>query len=103
MSQPFYDWLREEGFKILGTTVPEQKAVEERREVFCSAANRLVEKHAGKVPNPMDLFEKMPREQKIGFADKVLEEGLIFLGFRKKKKTMVEEIEERQQEESIKA
>lgn len=51
----------------------------------------------------MDLFEKMPREQKIGFADKVLEEGLIFLGFRKKKKTMVEEAEERQQEESIKA
>lgn len=103
MSQPFYDWLREEGFKILGTTVPEQKAVETRKDVFCSAATKLVEKHAGKVPDPMALFEKMPREQKIDFADKVLEEGLILLGIRKKKLTKEEEEEERQKIDPIKA
>lgn len=85
MSQPYYDWLREEGFKILGVTAEEQRAVEERRDVFCSFATREIEQHAGKVPNPMELFERMPLEQKIGFARKTIDDGLTFLGIRKKK------------------
>lgn len=85
MSQPYYDWLREEGFAILGVTAEEQKAVEERRDVFCSIATKEIEKHAGKVPNPMEFFERMPQEQKIGFAKKTLNDGLILLGLRKKK------------------
>jgi len=103
MSQPFYDWLRERGFQILGTTVPEQKVVETRKDVFCSLATKEVEKHAGKVPQPMELFAEMPEEQKIGFADKVIEEGLILLGLRKKKKTPEEEEEEKQEMDPIKA
>ena len=103
LSQPFYDWLREEGFRILGTTVPEQKVVETRKDVFCSLATKEIEKHAGKVPQPMEVFAVMPREQKIGFCEKVIQDGLVFLKIRKKKITPEEEAQERQQEEQIQA
>ena len=97
MSQPFYDWLREEGFKILGVTVEEQKAVETRKDIFCSLATSEIEKHAGKVPQPMELFDRMPREQKIGFCEVVIQDGLILLGLRKKKQVIEEEEEQLQQ------
>lgn len=92
MSQPYYAWLRLEGFKILGVTAEEQMAVEERRDVFCSVATKEIVKFAGDVPNPMDLFERMPREQKIGFAEKTVNDGLVILGIRKKKE--MQEIED---------
>lgn len=99
MSQPFYIWLRQKGFEILGTTVPEQKVVEQRKDVFCSLATKEVEEHAGKVPQPMELFAQMPEEQKEKFARKVIEDGLVMLGLRKKKKT----VEEKEEEQPIEA
>lgn len=85
MSQPFQEWLREKGNETLGITEKERQALEHKREIFCGLATEEIKKHAGEVPDPMALFEQMPEEQKRSFAKKVIDDGLIMLGLRKKK------------------
>lgn len=85
MSQPFQEYLREKGNEILGITEQERQALEKKREIFCGLATEEIKKHAGNVPDPMALFEQMPEEQKRSFARKVIDDGLVILGLRKKK------------------
>ena len=92
MSQPWQEWLREKGNEILGITEKERQALEKKREIFCGLVTAEIKKHAGNVPEPMAVFEKMPEEQKRDFARKVIDDGLILLGLRKKK--IVQEAEE---------
>lgn len=77
----------------MGITERERKAIKERRDVFCAFAIKEIEEHAGKIPDPMALFEEMPEEQKMQFVKKVLDDGLILLGLRKKKTVQIIEDE----------
>lgn len=92
MSYSWQEWLREKGNQTLGITEKERQALEHKREIFCGLATEEIKKHAGNVPDPMALFEQMPEEQKRDFARKVIDDGLIILGLRKKK--MVQEAQE---------
>jgi hypothetical protein len=96
MSKSFQIALKEMGDQILGITSTERKALEEKPHLLCTFAEKEIRENAGPVNDPMELFERLGPEQKRQFARKVVEQVLIYLGLRRKKKKELEEENEQQ-------
>lgn len=96
MSRPFQLELQMIGDEILGITSKEREAINANRDLMCTFAEKEIKKHAGPVPDAMVVFERMHTEQRIQLARVVVEEALIFLGLRKRKKVVEEDDLEQQ-------